>query len=57
MRQELPTGESRHREEVDEMGQLFDIIQEHMDAQPYGVSQRKIAERLGVSPTTLKNWR
>jgi hypothetical protein len=43
--------------EVDEMGQLFDIIQQHMDAQPYGVSQRKIAERLGVSPTTLKNWR
>lgn len=39
------------------MGQLFDIIQEHIDAQPYGVSQRKIAEHLGVSPTTLKNWR
>lgn len=39
------------------MGQLFDIIQQHMDAQPYGVSQRKIADSLGVSPTTLKNWR
>lgn len=39
------------------MGRLFDLIQEHMDAQPYGVSERQIAQRLGVSPTTLKNWR
>lgn len=39
------------------MGQLFDIIQKHMDDQPYRVSQRQIAEKLDVSPTTLKNWR
>lgn len=39
------------------MGQLFDLIQAHMDAQPYGVSQRQVAEKLNVSPTTLKNWR
>lgn len=39
------------------MGQLYDIIQNHIDTQPYGVSQRQIAGRLGVSPTTLANWR
>ena len=39
------------------MGRLYGLIQEHMDAQPYGVSERRIAQQLGVSPTTLKNWR
>lgn len=39
------------------MGRLYEVIQAHMDAQPYGVSERQIAHRLGVSPTTLKNWR
>ena len=39
------------------MGRLFELIQAHMDAQPYGVSERQIAKNLGVSPTTLKNWR
>lgn len=39
------------------MGKLYDIIQTHMDSQPYGVSQRQVASKLGVSPTTLKNWR
>lgn len=39
------------------MGRLFELIQAHMDAQPYGVSERQIAQKLGVSPTTLKNWR
>lgn len=38
------------------MGQLYNLIQQHMDSQPYGVSQRQVAGRLGVSPTTLKNW-
>jgi len=38
------------------MGQLYNMIQNHMDAQPYGVSQRQVAKALGVSPTTLKNW-
>lgn len=38
------------------MGKLYDLIQAHMDAQPYGVSQRAVAGKLGVSPTTLKNW-
>jgi DNA-binding transcriptional regulator YdaS (Cro superfamily) len=39
------------------MGRLFDLIQAHMDAQPYGVSERAIAIKLGVSPTTLRNWK
>lgn len=39
------------------MGRFYDIIQAHMDAQPYGVSQRQVAGKLNVSPTTLKNWR
>lgn len=39
------------------MGQLYDIIQRHIDAQPYPPSQRRVADSLGVSPSTLKNWR
>lgn len=38
-------------------GRLFALIQAHMDAQPYGVSERQIARKLDVSPTTLRNWR
>lgn len=39
------------------MGQLYDLIQAHMDSQPYAVSARQVAGKLEVSPTTLKNWR
>lgn len=39
------------------MGRLYDVIQQHMDSQPYGVSERQIAIKLGVSPTTLRNWK
>lgn len=39
------------------MGRLYDIIQAHIDAQPHGVSVRRLAEALGVSPTTVANWR
>ena len=39
------------------MGQLYDIIQAHMDAQRYPVSQRDIARALGVSPTAVGNWK
>lgn len=39
------------------MGRLYDLIQQHMDSQPYAVSQRQVAGKLGISPTTLKNWR
>lgn len=39
------------------MGRLYGLIQEHIDAQPYRVSERAIAQKLEVSPTTLRNWR
>lgn len=39
------------------MGRMFELIQAHVDAQPYGVSERKLAADLGVSPTTVRNWR
>lgn len=39
------------------MGQLYSIIESHMDGQGYRISQRQVAHRLGVSPTTLANWR
>jgi hypothetical protein len=38
------------------VGQLYDIIQAHMDAQQHGTSARRVAKAIGVSPTTLKNW-
>lgn len=39
------------------MGKLYDLIQEHIDAQPYPVSERQVALAIGVTQTTLKNWR
>lgn len=39
------------------MGKFFDLIQQHMDEQPYKVTERQIAKRLGVTQTTLTNWR
>jgi transcriptional regulator with XRE-family HTH domain len=39
------------------VGKFYDLIQHHMDEQPYEVSSRAIARRLGVTQTTLSNWR
>lgn len=39
------------------MGRLYDLIQAHIDAQPYGVSERQVALKIGVTQTTLSNWR
>lgn len=40
------------------MGKLYDLIQEHIDAQqPYPPSVRQVAQQLGVSATTVDNWR
>lgn len=39
------------------MGLLWDLLQRHIDAAPYPPSERQVAARLGVSPTTLGNWR
>ena len=39
------------------MGRFYDLIQQHIDAQPYPVTERQVAKRLGVTQTTLSNWR
>jgi transcriptional regulator with XRE-family HTH domain len=40
------------------MGKLYDLIQEHIDSQaPYEPSGRQVAKQLGVSQTTMNNWR
>lgn len=39
------------------MGRLYDLIQEHIDAQTYPPSERQVAKQLGVTQTTLSNWR
>lgn len=46
-----------HRKGVAAVGKFFDLIQEHIDSQPYHVTERQVARRLGVSQTTLTNWR
>lgn len=39
------------------MGRLYDLIQAHIDSQPYEVSERQVARAIGVTQTTLSNWR
>lgn len=39
------------------MGRLFDLIQEHIDSQPYEVNLAQVAKRIGVSRQTVLNWR
>lgn len=39
------------------MGKFYDLIQQHIDAQPYPVTERQVARRLGVTQTTLSNWK
>lgn len=39
------------------MGAFWDIIQGELDRERFTVSDRKLAERLGVSPSTIANWR
>lgn len=39
------------------MGKFWDLIQQHMDDQRYTPSERKVAKQLGVTPSTLSNWR
>lgn len=39
------------------MGKLYDLIQAHIDAQPYGVPESQVARNIGVTQTTLSNWR
>lgn len=39
------------------MGKFYDLIQQHIDQQPYPTSEAAVARRLGVTQTTLANWR
>lgn len=39
------------------MGRLYDLIQEHLDSQRYPPSERQLAKEIGVTQTTLSNWR
>lgn len=39
------------------MGKFYDLIQQHIDEQPYEVPEAQIAKRLGVTQTTLSNWK
>lgn len=38
-------------------GYLWAIVQEWMDSIPYPPSQRKLASRLGVSPSSISEWK
>ncbi len=38
-------------------GHLWALVQAWLDAQPYPPSQRKLAGRIGVSPSTLGDWK
>lgn len=39
------------------MGKLWELLQRHIDSSPYPPSERQVAAKLGVSPTTLGKWR
>lgn len=38
------------------VGALWDMIEQHLSRQEFPPSKRRLALRLDVSPTTLKNW-
>jgi transcriptional regulator with XRE-family HTH domain len=38
-------------------GHLWTVVQEWLDSLTYPPSQRKLAARLGVSPTTVSDWK
>jgi transcriptional regulator with XRE-family HTH domain len=40
-----------------EVGKFYGLIQQHVDEQAYPPSERELARRLGVTPSTLANWR
>lgn len=43
--------------EAEVPGALWDLIQEWMDSIAYPPSQRRLAGRLGVSATTVTDWK
>lgn len=45
------------REAVVRVGRFYDLIQQHVNEQTYPPSERELARRLRVTPSTLANWR
>ena len=43
--------------EAQQTGRLWELIQSWMDSMAYPPSQRRLASRLGVSPTTVSDWK
>src|SRR5688500_7614946 len=41
---------------IQPMGELGELIEQWRSKQPYRPSDRKMAERLGVSPSTIGDW-
>lgn len=39
------------------VGKFYDLIQQHVEDQTYPPSERQVARLLGVTPSTLANWR
>lgn len=39
------------------MGKLWDLLQSHIDGEKYPPSERQIAAKLGVSPTSMRKYR
>jgi transcriptional regulator with XRE-family HTH domain len=44
---------------VDQAGgtRLWRLVQDYLDRQPFPPSDRRLAQRVGVSPTTIGSWR
>lgn len=39
------------------MGPFWQLIQDHLDRMEFPPSNRRLADRLDIAPTTLTNWR
>lgn len=39
------------------VGKFWDLIQQHVEEQAYPPSERELARRLNVTPSTLANWK
>jgi uncharacterized protein YjcR len=48
---------SRTQAEERHTGEVWALIQQWMDAIPYPPSQAKLAGRVGVSPSTMSDWK
>jgi hypothetical protein len=49
-------GSKQHQDER-HTGEVWRLVQQWMDAIPYPPSQRRLAGRIGVSPSKLSDWK